>query len=155
MSKVTMRVHDVKARLFRNTELPKDYTSVLINDPTLSHTIIVCCGRTKNHPAMDVNKVLTTYLKSKRLGLIRKYGSHNVYTGKKNMTVKICPPSSCDICKHDLKSGDTFYDASLQGPPCFGRWGWVCKKCFTSHDGKLGTGWGQEYSSKTNKKLRG
>jgi hypothetical protein len=52
------------------------------------------------------------------------------------------PPSACDMCDTPIK--DKFYDAvTTMGP-----WANMCPSCFTLGPGrgKLGTGFGQEYT---------
>lgn len=61
-------------------------------------------------------------------------------------------PANCDECKRDLAEMSCFYDARAIS----GRWGLFCPKCFnTVTFGRLGTGYGQKYDSKTLEKLEG
>ena len=59
-------------------------------------------------------------------------------------------PTNCDVCRGTL--GSVFYDARL---PSYGSWGIICHLCFQAHNCKLGTGYGQKYSTKTLEKLGG
>jgi len=62
----------------------------------------------------------------------------------------LAPLGNCDNCGAVLENTKTFYDA------CIGRrWGLFCPDCFRYYNGKLGTGLGQEYNTKTREKLRG
>jgi hypothetical protein len=56
---------------------------------------------------------------------------------------------TCDICKQDLKSGNTFYDARTK----MGPWALCCQECFKEYGVGVGLGVGQEYSAETNEKL--
>jgi hypothetical protein len=48
-------------------------------------------------------------------------------------------PTSCELCNNRLRV--SFYDAKTPGGP----WGMICSLCFTIHDMRTGTGWGQKY----------
>jgi hypothetical protein len=61
-------------------------------------------------------------------------------------------PAYCDLCNRPLTKFDTFYDGRLKGDP---RWGLFCPICFDTYGVGVGTGFGQEYDSRTLKKLRG
>ena len=67
------------------------------------------------------------------------------------MTKALNPPKQCDICRKDLKSGAAFYDGRIMR----GTWAWMCQECWQWYGTGLGTGFGQEYDSVTNEKLRG
>jgi hypothetical protein len=69
--------------------------------------------------------------------------------------VKAYPPTRCDVCGQDLKSGETYFDASIPGPPYHGRWGWACSDCAETRTILTGPGVGQEYDSETDEKIRG
>lgn len=62
----------------------------------------------------------------------------------------LSPLCYCDNCGRDLNSTRKFYDANIKG-----HWGCFCSDCFVILNGKLGTGLGQEYNTKTREKLRG
>lgn len=53
------------------------------------------------------------------------------------------PPASCDICAAEIV--DAFYDFRTSN----GRWANGCPACFKSHRGRVGTGLGQRYESRT------
>lgn len=57
--------------------------------------------------------------------------------------------TKCDICGKPF--GPTFYDFKT----AWGPWALACHTCFKAHNGKLGTGRGQEYDTNTKQKLRG
>jgi len=60
-------------------------------------------------------------------------------------------PAHCDICKIDLRIPASFIDGATQ----FGPWALMCPVCHEKHGVGLGTGKGQEYDSKTLKKIYG
>ena len=59
--------------------------------------------------------------------------------------------TKCDLCENALRQFDTFYD----GNTVYKRWAWICKECWQYYGMGIGTGLGQEFDSKTGKKLRG
>lgn len=59
----------------------------------------------------------------------------------------------CDVCHQPLKRFNRFYDASV--PLYGGKWGFLCKQCFSECGCGLGTGVGQEFDSKTGVKTLG
>ena len=59
-------------------------------------------------------------------------------------------PQNCDICGG--KFGEVFYDCLIPGVD---HWAKVCHHCFTTYNCKLGTGYGQKYSTKTLEKVDG
>jgi hypothetical protein len=64
----------------------------------------------------------------------------------------VATSAECDICQKDLLSGSRFYDARVPGGTA---WAWLCQRCFARLGAMLGVGRGQEYDSKTRKKIRG
>ena len=75
----------------------------------------------------------------------------------KMTTAIVSNERKCDLCGKPLLEDETFYDfvpgIALGGGPT--AWAWGCYQCFIAFEGELGMGKGQEYDSKTKKKLRG
>ena len=61
-------------------------------------------------------------------------------------------PANCDVCGNNLSTYPYFCDARSND----GRWGLFCPQCHEDYcNGRLGTGSGQKYDSKTLEKLEG
>lgn len=58
----------------------------------------------------------------------------------------------CDICKGRLRKYDTYIDGRINNTS---HWALMCKDCWRQCGAGLGTGYGQEYDSVTNEKIRG
>lgn len=60
-------------------------------------------------------------------------------------------PTTCDICGRSLTLFPTFIDGQTK----FGVWGLICPECYRRFGVGLGLGKGQEYETKTLKKIEG
>jgi len=60
--------------------------------------------------------------------------------GEVEMSVLLSPPTNCNVCNSPI--ADKVYDKNL----FYYRWTYICPDCFSNTDGKLGVGYGQEYT---------
>jgi len=57
--------------------------------------------------------------------------------------------NGCDICGGQFRNH--VFDIQTRD----GRWAWACEECFKTHGIRLGTGFGQKYSTETLEKVEG
>jgi hypothetical protein len=62
-------------------------------------------------------------------------------------------PKECQICKHKFTEHDVFIDG--KSTQYFGQWALMCENCWNKTGYKLGFGYGQKYSHKDGRLLKG
>jgi hypothetical protein len=56
--------------------------------------------------------------------------------------IYINPVNNCNLCNAEFDGSGPMYDARLLP---YSTWANLCEDCFTTHNCKLGTGYGQKY----------